>query len=68
MDSIESIANLSTALSQAQLRSAVSMRVLKMAQGADQVAADLIAETMDNVAQSMEAFAAEAGTHIDTFA
>jgi hypothetical protein len=68
MSSIDSIASLSTALSQAQLQSAVSMKVLKMAQGTDQVAADMLADALDSVAQSMEALAAAAGTQIDTFA
>lgn len=68
MDSVSSIASYSTALSQAQLQSAVSIKVLKMAQGTDQVVASLLVQALDSVEQSMEAFAQDAGTQLDVTA
>jgi hypothetical protein len=68
MDSIESIAAFSTAMSQTQVQSEVSMKVLKMAQGQDQMVADLLVDAMDSVQQSMESFSADAGGQIDTTA
>ena len=66
MSSIDSIASLSTALSQAQLSSAVSMKVLKLAQGQDQVAADLLDSALESIQAGMEQAAQDTGTRIDT--
>jgi len=68
MSSIAGIANLSTALSQAQLQSAVAIKVMKMAQGQDQVTADLLDAALQSVEASMEQFARDAGNQIDTLA
>lgn len=68
MSSINNIANLSPALSQAQLRSAVAVKVLKMAQGSEQMVADMLTQALESVQQSMEDSAHQAGTHIDALA
>lgn len=66
--SIDSIASMSTAMSQAQLQSAVSVKVLKMAQGQDQVAADLLNSALQDVQESMDQANRQAGVQIDTLA
>ena len=66
MDSVESIAAYSTALSQAQLQAAVGTKVLKLAQGQDQVIADLLSSTMENLQQTIES--AATSTSLDTYA
>lgn len=66
MDSVESIAAYSTALSQAQLQAAVGTKVLKLAQGQDQIIADLLSSTMENLQQTIESAATSAG--LDTYA
>jgi len=68
MDLVESIASYSTIFQQAQLRSAVAVRVFKMAQRQDQAAADMVTQTLDAVKESIESFANELGTKIDSFA
>lgn len=67
MDSIESIAAYSTAMSQAQLQNAVAVKVMKMAQGSSQMVADLLTQALDSVKQSMEASSKDTGG-IDTYA
>lgn len=64
--SIDSIASMSTAMSQAQLQSAVSVKVLKMAQGQEQVAADLLNSALQDVQESMDQANRQAGVQIDT--
>ena len=54
MDSIESIAGYSTAMSQVKLQNAVDVKVLKMAQGSQQMIGDLLTETLDSVTQDMK--------------
>lgn len=66
--SIDSIASMSTAMSQAQLQSAVSVKVLKMAQGQEQVAADLLNSALQDVQESMDQANRQAGVQIDTLA
>jgi hypothetical protein len=68
MSMIDSIAGFSTALKQAELQGAVAIKVLKMAQGQDQVVADLLADALQSVEQSVEQFARDAGAQIDTLA
>ncbi len=68
MDSIEGIAAFSTAMSQAQLKSDVSTKVLKLAQGQQQVVADLLSSAMESVQQTIEATAGDAGGNLDAFA
>lgn len=68
MDSIDSIAAWSTAMSQAQVQSAVSTKVLKLAQDQQQTTADLLTATLDSVKQSMAAFTGDAGGKLDTVA
>lgn len=68
MSSINRIANLSPALSQAQPRSAVAVKVLKMAQGSEQMVADMLTRALESVQQSMEDSAHPARTHIDALA
>jgi hypothetical protein len=65
MDSIESIAALSTIMSQVKLQNAVDVKVLKMAQGTDQIVADMLAQALDSVRQSVGA--AQPGG-VDTYA
>ena len=66
--SIESIASLSTAMSQVELQNAVSIKVLKLAQGQDQVAADMLDAALQSVEDSMAQFAEDAGAQLDTLA
>ncbi len=65
---IDAIAGFSTALKQSELQGAVAVKVLKMAQGQDQVAADMLADALDSVQQSMDEFAQDSGAQIDTLA
>jgi flagellar hook-basal body complex protein FliE len=67
MDSIESIAAYSTAMSQAQLQNAVAIKVMKMAQGSDKMVGDMLTQALDTVRQSMEATSQTTGG-IDTYA
>jgi hypothetical protein len=68
MDSIESIAAFSTAQSMAELQNAVAVKVLKLAQGQGQVAADLISETTDNLEQTITSLAENLGGQLDSYA
>lgn len=68
MSMIDTIAGFSTAFKQAEVQAAVAVKVLKMAQGQDQVAANLLADALESVEQSMEEFARTAGAQIDTLA
>lgn len=65
--SIDSIASLSTAMSQAQLQAAASVKIFKLAQGQSQVAADLLNDALENVAASIQ-LAADSGANIDVLA
>ncbi len=65
---IDAIASLSTALSMARVRNEVGIRVLKMAQGQGQVAADLIAAAAETALQIANRVADDAGTTLDVTA
>jgi hypothetical protein len=68
MDLVDSIASFSTARSMAEVQSAVAVKVLKMAQGQGQVAADLVASAVEGAQQSIEALAEGMQSQIDTYA
>ena len=65
MSLVDSIASFSVAKSMAEAKMAASMKVLKMAQGQQQVAADLLTSALEDVVEMTEQFAADAGTRID---
>lgn len=69
MSLVDSVAQFSTAVSQAQVQAAVATRVLKISQDSQsQVAAALLGETVDNLEQVIEDFANNLGAQIDTYA
>jgi len=68
MDSVESIAAYSTAMSQARLQDAVSIKVLKMAQNSQQMVGDMLTQALDNVAESMKSAGQGTSGGIDTIA
>ena len=68
MDSIESIAAYSTAMSQARLQDAVSIKVLKMAQNSQQMVGDMLTQALDSVAESMKSASQGTSGGIDTIA
>lgn len=68
MDSVSSIAAYSTALSQARVQSAAATKVAKLAQGSQQMVADLLTQALGDVQESMRTSNAEAGRHFDSFA
>ncbi|MCL2330751.1 MAG: YjfB family protein [Phycisphaerae bacterium] len=63
MDTTNNIAAYSTAMSQANLQSAVSTKVLKMAQNSQQSVGDMITQMLDSLEESMKA-----ANNIDTYA
>lgn len=65
MDLVNDIASLSTALSTAQVQNAAGIKVLKMAQGQQQVAADLISEAVETVMEAIEQLDSQAGSRLD---
>ena len=67
MSMIDSIVSFKSAESIAQVQMAVAAKVLKMAQGQDQVAADLVSAALENVEQCMEELAGQLGTNFDTY-
>ena len=68
MSMIDSIAGLSTAMSQAQLQTDVSTKVLKLAQQQSQPAAELLDAAMENVQEIISEMAGGAGGNVDTTA
>ncbi len=64
---IDSIASMSTAMSQVQLRNEVSMRVLKMAQGQDQATAQLLDATLENLQEIISGMAEGLGGGVDAY-
>ena len=68
MDLISDIASLSTALSMAQIQNAVGVKVLKIAQGQQQAAADLIEAAVETMLEAVEQFDGLAGTRLDATA
>ncbi|HSW46174.1 MAG TPA: YjfB family protein [Phycisphaerae bacterium] len=61
MDLISGIASLSTALSTARLQNEVGIKVLKIAQGQQQVAADLVNAATETIVESLK----QLGTNLD---
>jgi SH3-like domain-containing protein len=68
MDLINEIANMSTALSMAQVRNEVGVKVLKIAQSQGQVAADLVSAAAETVSECIKQFADNAGANLDVSA
>ncbi|HOJ56114.1 MAG TPA: YjfB family protein [Phycisphaerae bacterium] len=67
MSMIDGIASMSTALSQLQLQTEVSTRVLKMAQGQGQVSAQLLNAAMENVQEVISEMAEGLGDGVDIY-
>ena len=68
MSLIDSIAHASTALATAKVQNQVAVKVLKIAQGQGQVAADLISAAVENLEQVIADFAADLGSQFDAYA
>jgi hypothetical protein len=68
MSTIDSIAGLSTAMSQAKLQTEVATRVLKLAQGQNQPAADLLEAALENVQETVSELVQDAGCSLDACA
>jgi hypothetical protein len=67
MSMIDGIASMSTALSQLKLQTEVSTRVLKMAQGQDQLTAQLVDAAMENVQEILTGMAEGLGNGVDVY-
>lgn len=68
MSMIDNIAGMATAMKQAQLQTDVSTRVLKLAQGQGQVAADLLDAALENVEAMVGGMAEGLGENVDASA
>lgn len=68
MSLVESIIGFSSAYSQAKVRMEVAAKVLKIAQGQNQVAAELVSAAVENVEEMITDLAADLGNQIDVSA
>ena len=68
MSLVNSIASFSIAKSMAEVQMAVAAKVLKMAQGQDQVAAELVSAAVENVQQAIEDLVGDLGSNFDACA
>ena len=68
MDSVSSIAQVSTLLSTAQARIEAATKIAKIARGQDQVVADMVTAAMEDVKEMVMAMSEDLGTQIDTYA
>ena len=68
MSLVSSIAQMSTLLSTAQTRVEVATKVAKIAQGQDQVVADMVTAALEDVQEMVTAMAGDLGTQLDTYA
>jgi hypothetical protein len=68
MSTIDSIAGLSTAMSQARLQNEVSTQVMKLAQGQSQATADLLNAALENVQELITGMAEGLGENLDASA
>jgi predicted transcriptional regulator len=68
MGMIDSITGMATAMSQARLQTDVATRVLKLAQGQNQTAADLLEDALQNAEEVISGMAEGVGENVDTSA
>jgi len=65
MGFVESIIDFSSAYNMAKLRMEVAAKVMKIAQGQDQAAAELVSAAVEDVEEAMAELAADLGGQID---
>jgi hypothetical protein len=65
MSMIESIASFSTARAQAEVKTEAAFKTMKIAQDQNEVAANLISDTMEAVEEMIGDFAGELGGQLD---
>ena len=68
MSLVNSIISFSTAKSLAEVQMAIAAKVLKIAQGQDQVAAELVSAAVENVEQVIEELVGDLGSNFDAYA
>lgn len=68
MDSVNSIAQVSTLLANTQARIEAATKIAKIARGQDQVVADMVTAAMEDVKEMVVAMSGDLGTQIDTYA
>ena len=68
MSLVEGIAAFSTARSLAEVQFAVAAKVLKIAQGQNQTAADLVSAATENLEEVIKDFATDLGASPDAYA
>ncbi len=65
MSDVSTIAAIRTAVAQSQIQSAVALRVWKLVQQANQQTADLVAQTVEAVAKTMDVGAGSVAGALD---